>query len=125
MNKEERREINHDLANHRYMDRKRAAELEIMKATPDLLADYNKIVNCSFHRPCNKPTCNHCGGGMPHRRSPGQDYMYDQKAIPSRVEVNQRTIGHVLLHGCLNRSQISLNINAIHSPSTSILRIVI
>lgn len=49
------------------------------------LSDVHKrIVNCSFHRPCNKPTCDHCGGGKPHRRTQSHEYVYEQRADPKQ-----------------------------------------
>ncbi len=68
------------------MDQKRFAQREIMRATPALQFDYNKIINCSFHRPCNRDGCDYCSGGKPHRHThKDSQFIYDQRADPKQA----------------------------------------
>lgn len=84
MKSEERQKINEDLGNFRKMKQKRSAEREIMRATPKLHGEYNKIMKCTFHRPCGRPTCDHCGGGIPYRFTQSHELVYEQKADPKQ-----------------------------------------
>lgn len=85
IDQEERQMLNDKLACTSNMVQKRRAQREIMKATPELQFDYNKIVNCSFHRPCNRDGCDHCSGGKPHRRTHKDNHLiYDQRADPKQ-----------------------------------------
>jgi hypothetical protein len=84
MKPEERQKINEELGNFRNMKQKRSAERKIMQATPELHGEYNKMMKCSFHRPCGRSTCDHCGGGIPYRFTQGHEYVYEKKADPKQ-----------------------------------------
>lgn len=78
--REERQQLNRALDKNSTNAKRRWAVRMIADSLPEL-AERNKRRNaCSFHRPCNLPECDHCGGGMPHRRNTKNDGIYQQRA---------------------------------------------
>ena len=60
--------------------RKRWATRIIADQMPELEEENERRRACCFHRPCNRPECDHCGGGMAYRANTKNDYIYSLRA---------------------------------------------
>ncbi|MEP4341296.1 MAG: hypothetical protein ABJ042_04860 [Lentilitoribacter sp.] len=84
ISQEERQRLNVALGKHGTNHGKRKAVRTTSDTMPELEHRNRRRDKCSFHRPCNLPECDYCGGGMPYRSNTKNDDIYQQRADPKQ-----------------------------------------
>ena len=109
MDKVQRNNINTALATpkdqKRDMNKILMAQQFVLSQMPDMKSEYTKIINCSSHRPCNAPSCFHCGLGVPYRNDTSNPLAYTMRGNPDLlrgISKNFRSRAGLLLEGKLD-----------------------